>query len=890
MKTVQVFLSHTSDMAQFPEGRTFVQAALDAVGRARMAPVDMRYFAARDGMPVDYCRQQVRASDIYVAIIGFRYGSVVAGESISHAESEFLAASGEGLPRLVFLLAGKAYSPERADADMGPVEGFRKRLLSSGLLVREFTSSDSLELEVFHALSDLEGRLASSSFDRPKRPVLMWSAGQAPMADGLTALTGTNRPGARLVTAVPPDRRRHWRRTGLNPAQVPAEPPGFAGRATELQQLLALLPGNAGEAGEKPPGCPVALITGTAGVGKTTLAIRFTRLAASRFPDGQLYVNLRGFSPGSAAMLPGTALQGFLDALGVSASHVPSALEAQSALLRTLLDGKRMLLLLDNALDAGQVRPLLPASPGCMAVVTSRSQLAGLVVAQGAQPLSLGVLNADEAAELMARRLGARRVSAEPDAVSTLVRQSAGLPLALSVTCALAVMRPAMKLADLAAELADARGRLDALRTGDTTTDLRAVFSWSADKLSGPAARMFRLLGLHPGPDISAVAAASLAAVTPEQARTALAELTRASLLTEDSVGRFGCHDLLRAYCVEQAASTMNAAERELTRRRIADHYLRSAHAAAALLYPARAPLPLPPAVDGVGGAEFAAYDAALAWFVAEHKVLLNVLEHAETQRLDEHCWKLSWCWAPLLKRRGRLHELHGVQRIGLRAASRLGDADALAHVHYELGHVSGRLGDYDTADRHLRQALELFTELDDEAGIGQARHGLGLLLDHQGRFDEAIEHAVEGLRVRRLLGDPAAIAYSENSVGWIQAHRGHPDEGLLHCRRALVLHHQSGSRTGVADTLDSLAYAYGRLADHAQSIAHYEQAIEMYQLLGDPQGEAASRLHLGDVQLTSGQPDAARRSWEQALTLLTRVPGSDTSDTVTRMTALPTG
>jgi DNA-binding SARP family transcriptional activator len=672
-----------------------------------------------------------------------------------------------------------------------------------------------------------------------------------------------------------------------SPAQLPPEPAGFVGRTAELGRLHALLPGApAGRDGE-PRGSSVALITGTAGVGKTTLAIRFARQAGPLFPDGQLYVNLRGFDPTSAPTQPGTALQWFFDALGVSAMNVPSALEAQSALLRTLLDGKRMLLLLDNAHDADQVRPLLPGSPGCMVLVTSRSQLTGLVV-EGARPVPLDVLDAGEAAQLVAGRLGAERAEGEAAAVAAIVGHAAGLPLALSVTCARAVARPALRLADLAAELADARGRLDALRTGEETTDLRAVFSWSADKLSEPAARMFRLLGLHHGPDIAATAAASLAAVTRAEARTALAELTRASLLTEDAAGRFGCHDLLRAYAAELAAATLSAAEREQAGQRVLDHYVRTAHAAAARLYPARGQVPLPAPLAGVAAEEFSgpdAYDAALAWFGAEHRVLRNVIEQAAAGRQDELCWKLAWDWAPLLKRRGMLHELLAMQRTAALAAGRLGDRDALAHVHYELGHASGRLGDYQAADEHMRQALDLFAELGDQASVGRARHGLAQMLNAQGRYDEALDHAVEALRLRRASdADRAVIAYSENAVGWILAHLGQPDAALWYCRRALEMHTESGSRTGIADTLDSIAYTHGQLADYEQSIAHYERAIEMYRLLGDLQGEANSRLHLGDVRLAFGQPDVARGSWQQALTLLARVPGADTSEVSERL------
>jgi tetratricopeptide (TPR) repeat protein len=297
--------------------------------------------------------------------------------------------------------------------------------------------------------------------------------------------------------------------------------------------------------------------------------------------------------------------------------------------------------------------------------------------------------------------------------------------------------------------------------------------------------------------------------------------------------------------------------------------------------------VPLPAPTGAVAAEEFSgagAYEAALAWFGAEHRVLRNVIEQAAAQRHDEHCWKLAWYWAPLLHRRGRMHEVLAVQRTAVLAAGRLGDRDALAHVHCELGNVTGRLGDFRGADEHLRQALELFTDLGDQVSVGQVRYGLAVLLTQQNRYEEALDLAVEALRLRRVLADSAAIAYSENSVGWILAHLGQPDAALWYCRRALETHREAGSRTGVADTLDSIAYAYGQLADYEQSIAHYEQAVEMYRLLGDPQGEAASRLHLGDIQLASGQADAARHSWERGLSLLTQVPGADTSEASGRL------
>jgi DNA-binding SARP family transcriptional activator len=725
--------------------------------------------------------------------------------------------------------------------------------------------------------------------------------GKLPAA--LAAHLSLSSPGVRAGHALAVD-LRDLDLAAPSPAQVPPETAGFAGRAAELDWLHAMLPAAATPAATlstatpattlatatpvtartatpaRAPGAvrgaesgesPVAVVTGTAGVGKTTLAIRFARRVASRFPDGQLYVNLRGFDPSGAPTEPEAALRGFFEALGVSPRRVPATLEAQTALFRSLVEGKRMLFLLDNARSTEQVRALLPGCPDCMVVITSRSQLNGLVAAEGARLLPLDVLSCAEARELLVRRMGPERVDAEPVAAAELIRQTAGLPLALSVTCARAVTRPGVALADLAAELRDARGRLDVLETGDVTTDLRAVFSWSYEKLSERAATMFRVLGAHPGPDISVAAAASLAGVPQSGARAALAELARASLLTEDAAGRFGYHELLRAYAAERAGADERGA-----RCRLLDHYLRSAHAGSARLYPARSPVPAPRAVPDVIPEDFASYEAVLAWFSAEHRVLHGVLAMAAEQGLDEYCWKLAWYWSAILKRRGQLPEAAALQRTALAAARRLDDPAGLAHVHYELGHVSGRLGDFAAGHAHLEQALQLFTELDDQVNIGQVRHGLALVLTHEDRYLEALEHATEALRLRRLFADRAVVAYSENAVGWIYAHLGLYTEALRHCQTALELHRESGSRSGAADTLDSIAYAYLGLANYSQAMAHYEQALDIYRNIGDPNGEGTCLLQLGDAQLAAGLPAAARRSWEQALAVQSRLPGVD--------------
>jgi tetratricopeptide (TPR) repeat protein len=302
--------------------------------------------------------------------------------------------------------------------------------------------------------------------------------------------------------------------------------------------------------------------------------------------------------------------------------------------------------------------------------------------------------------------------------------------------------------------------------------------------------------------------------------------------------------------------------------------------------------VPLPAPQDGVVAEQFdgdGAYDAALAWFTAENRVLHNVISMAVGNGDDEHCWKLAWFWAPVLKRRGRLNAVLLVQRMALDAADRLGEASALAHVHYDLGHVSGRLGDFATGESYLRRALEFYTGHDEPAGIGQARHLLGVLLHQQGRDAEALPHALEALRLRRALAGRAAVAYSENLVGFVQAHLGRHDAALRHCGLALDMHTESGSRSGIADTLDSIAYIHGRLGDYRQAVAGYAQALELYQLIGDTDGEANSLLYLGDVQLESKDADGARVSWERALALLAQIPGADTTGARARIRRLET-
>ncbi|HET8658646.1 MAG TPA: tetratricopeptide repeat protein [Micromonosporaceae bacterium] len=648
------------------------------------------------------------------------------------------------------------------------------------------------------------------------------------------------------------------------PRQLPADVPGFTGRDAQLHELDLLMAG-----AERASTLVVPAVSGTAGVGKTALAVHWAHRVRGRFPDGQLYVNLRGFDPAGRAVSPAEAVRGFLDALGVAPQHVPAGLDPQTALYRSLVADRRMLILLDNARDADQVRPLLPGAAGCLVVVTSRDLLSGLVVSEGAHPLVLDLLTTDEARRLLERRLGAARVAAEPEAVDDIVGACARLPLALAIVAARAVARPAFPLSGLADALRQARGGLDVFTHGDPATDVRAVFSWSYHTLRAPAARLFRLLGVHPGPDITIPAAASLAGVPPREATAAVGELTRANLLTEHTAGRFTFHDLLRAYATELAHDAEPEAERRAAAQRALDHYLRTAYAADQLLNPERDPITLPPAGPGVTPEEHTDRGQAMAWFGAEHRVLLAAADRAAAAGLDVHAWQLPWVLADFFNLRGHGQDLATTQHTALEAARRLADRQAQAHIHRTLARACAWRGGYEEAHLHLDQALGLYAELGDQIGLAHIHLNIGSVLGRQGRHREALEHAQRAHALYRATGRDAWRARALDAVGWLYAQLGEYHQALAYCRQALALHQEVGDRHGEAEAWDSLGYAHHHLGGHDQATVCYERAIGLYRGLGDRFNEATTLSNLGDARVDARDPQAARTAWQQAVDIL---------------------
>jgi DNA-binding SARP family transcriptional activator/tetratricopeptide (TPR) repeat protein len=667
------------------------------------------------------------------------------------------------------------------------------------------------------------------------------------------------------------------------PAQLPAAVADFTGREEQVAWLDARLPASVAEV---PTTLAISAVAGTAGVGKTALAVWWAHRAAPRFPDGQLFVDLHGFGPGKRVE-PIDVLAGFLRALGIPGEQVPVDSDEATALYRSVVAGRRLLVVLDNAENADHARPLLPGSPTCLVVVTSRNQMTGLV-ADGAQPLTVDLLPRAEAYELLERRLGRDRVAAEPDAADEIVGYCAGLPLALAIVGARAAAHPAFPLAVIAGQLRDARDRLDMFDGGDQTTDLRAVFASSYDALSAEAARLFRLLGLHQAPDIGTAAAASLAGVPVRSVRPSLAELARAHLVMEHTPGRYLFHDLLRAYAAELAAADAEDENRAAVRR-VLDYYLRSAYAADRMFNPSRDPITLPPPASGVAPEAPADDGSAADWVGAERPVLLAMVELAAANGFDAHAWQLAWSLSTYFSRRGYWPDEAAAQGTALTAAQRLGDRRGQALAHKSLGTAIALLGRRVDAAEHFRQGAELCAALGDHVGEAHNRFGLSWVSGLEKQYETALEQAQYAFDGFLAGGHLPGQARTLNAVGWTYALLGEYRHALRHCERALEVNRELGDRYIEAETHDSLGYAYHHLGDHARAVAHYRRSLELHGELGDRYRTAETLIHLGDAHAAAADSPAAREAWAEALRILEDLGHSDAEEARGRL-AGPSG
>jgi tetratricopeptide (TPR) repeat protein/DNA-binding SARP family transcriptional activator len=666
-----------------------------------------------------------------------------------------------------------------------------------------------------------------------------------------------------MILRGDPDPARPTVHPRMAPALLPVDVYGFAGRNTELARLDAILAG----AADQPTAVIISAVSGTAGVGKTALAVRWAHRVRQEFPDGQLYTNLRGFDPSRRATPPEEALRGFLHALGVSARQLPPSLDAQIGLYRSLLVGKRMLVVLDNARDAEQVRPLLPGTPGCLVVVTSRHQLTGLVAHDGAQSLTLDLLDPDGARDLLARRIGTARITAEPAAAEEIIGRCARLPLALTVAAAQAATRPGLSLAALAQELREADVPLDALAGYDPATDVRAVLSWSYRQLSAPAAGLFRMLGLASGADLPIAAAAALCGTTTGQVRPLLAELLRANLIAEAVPGRYTFHDLLRAYAAEEAGRADDARERRTAVGRLFDHYLAAATTAVEVLFPGgmryqpvlRPPDPAPmPLRDP---------DAARAWLDAERRTLVAVAAHTATHGWPRHAIDLSAVLFRYLDS-GHYADAVAIHKHALAAARQLGDPAGQAQALTLLGGVYLRLGRYPAAAERLNDALAIGETADDRAHVAHALVGLGNVDWRLGRYARAAELFQRALALFQDVHDLPGEAGALGCLGIVCTFLSRHAEATGYHERSLVLDRQLGNRDGQARGLNNLGLLYVRTGRYEVAADHFRQALAIARQLGNRYGEGETLTNLGEVQSRLGSHTEAIENHRRAVAL----------------------
>ncbi|GLZ28394.1 hypothetical protein Lesp02_05840 [Lentzea sp. NBRC 105346] len=643
------------------------------------------------------------------------------------------------------------------------------------------------------------------------------------------------------------------------PRQLPAAPPHFAGRDADLAALTAAL-----DAAEQGRMVVISAVGGAGGIGKTWLAVHWAHRQLDRFPDGQLFVDLRGFSPDDKPMESAVAVRGFLDALGVDPGRIPVDPQAQAALLRSLVAGKRMLIMLDNAADAEQVVPLLPGGDSCAVVVTSRRTLTGLITRHGAQHLPLDTLSEPEARALLTRRLGAARVEAEPDAVAELVELCGGFPLALGIIAGRAHVHPRLPLAELAADL---RGTgVEPWSDDDPATDLATVLSWSYRSLTARQQTAFGLLGIAPGPDIGLPAAASLTGLSPADAARVLRELQEASLLGRDADGRYSMHDLIRRYATD-TAQQLSDDVREAALRRVVGFYAYTAHTANRHLDPHRpTPRSGPPEPDHPH--PIPDLPAALAWFDRERLCLRAAQHTAAAQEWHQTVWQLAWATMTFHLRRGHHRDMLATWQVGLVAAEHLHDPATHALSLRQIGGAYTLLGRHDEAIMHMQQSLALAEQHNDHTNQAHTHRALGRLWERRGDDRRALRHATRALSIYRTLGNPVLHAWALNEVGWSHARLGDHDQGRDDCQAALTLFRLHHDTNGEAATLDSLGYIDHHTGRHEQAIRHYRQALTLYRGLGHAYEVANTLYGLGHPYAAIGRREEAQAVWREALEL----------------------
>jgi DNA-binding SARP family transcriptional activator/tetratricopeptide (TPR) repeat protein len=668
--------------------------------------------------------------------------------------------------------------------------------------------------------------------------------------------------------------------------QLPPLPRRFVGRAAELSLLTEAMAGN------HPPEMPgLTLLVGMAGVGKTALALTWAHASAEVYPDGRIYLDLKGFAERSAPLAVDEAVRILLDCFGVPEHRLPATAAGRVALYRAELADRRLLIVLDNVGHPDQVRPLLPpiGSPA-QVLATSRNALASLVTIDFARTLRLEPLSTRESRDLLNLRLGSERTIGHERAVAAIAEHCAHLPLALVVAAGRAWVGPDIPLEDLAAQLGELGSSLGALDGGDTAINVRTVLSWSYCQLSTRAARLYRLLALHPGPDISVAAAASIAALPLPEAQAALTELVAMNMATADLDGRHRRHNLLEAFAAEQLVAEEDEAERDAAYRRLVDHYLRAAVGAhihgATVASPA--PSELLPPLPGTVSAPITDFASGIAWFASEREVLSALVPAVAAAGLETEVWQLACALSSSLSREGRLKEDLANARLALTAAERLADPVAQAHVHRIFGRDLPRLGDAEGGLRHLDEAMVLYSAAGHAQGVAETKRTIANVLVVQGDLTEALPLLHEYLAYVEAVGDAQGQAMGLNALGWSYAHLGRLPEALACCHKALSIKLATGRQDHLGVLWDSLGLIHHRLGDLDEAQCCYRRAIEACLAEGDTSQAALSSMRLGDTLRDKGDHCAARVTWRDALAVLEAARRPEAETVRERLAAIP--
>jgi tetratricopeptide (TPR) repeat protein len=609
------------------------------------------------------------------------------------------------------------------------------------------------------------------------------------------------------------------------------------------------------------------VVTGTAGVGKTALAVSWGHRVSDRFADGQLYIDLHGYGP-TAPMQPVQALTRFLRALGVPHERVPADETEAASLYRSQLAGRRILVLLDNAGSAEQVRPLLPATSGCVAIVTSRDRLTGLVARDGACRLDLGALESDEAIALLAHALGGTAVTTEPVAARELVRLCGGLPLALRIAAA-NLTDHRQGLAGYVGQLAGG-GRLTALSIeDDANSSIRAAFHHSYAALAPQPRRVFRLLGLVPGPDTTRAATAALAGLGPDVAGRVLDGLAAAHLIEQPVAGRYRFHDLIRLFAVERADDESAPDERDTALGGLYGYYLAGLDTAARQAYPhvVRAPAARGSA-ETVPGPEFDTEAAAMAWLEAELPNLIAAARHAAEAGSTDVAWRLADGLRGFFWIRRLVPEWLAVTEAGLTAATASGDPQALAAMHLAFGLAYRSIADYPAALPHLDLTVAFSRKAGWPEAEASAVGSLAVVRAETGQTALAIEAIDHALALNRRLGRTAGEAVSLHNRSTLRHQTGDLELSLADANAALARYRALGSQGGEALVLINMGGTYYLLGRFSVALDHVTEGMGLRDPASDPYAHTIGLTTLAQLHCEAGRYPMALGAATSALTL----------------------